>query len=111
MKGSRVVQNVFTEVQQKREYIMRNLSSEISPSFRVSIGFQNESLEVVELSKENFTAGEVPSKNFSIGRSFTVKKGNLEFIYITKTGGTTIEAWAASKILVLHQKLNVSYLT
>jgi len=28
MKGSRVVQNVFTEVQRKREYIMQNLSSE-----------------------------------------------------------------------------------
>merc|ERR1711862_570956 len=30
-----------------------------------------------------------------MGRSFTMKKGNLEFIHITKTGGTTIEAWAA----------------
>jgi len=69
MKGSRVAQNVFTEIQRKKEYIMRNFSSEdkinksqiefqehsISPSLKVSINLQNKSLEVVELRKENFT--------------------------------------------------------
>jgi len=57
-----------------------------------SINRQNESLKVVELPKENFAAREYSTK----GRNFTLKKGNLEFIHITKTGGTTIENWAAS---------------
>jgi len=38
----------------------------ISPSLKVSTNLQNKSLEVVELLKENYTTGEVPSKNLSI---------------------------------------------